>query len=101
MVSKAEYLIAMNKEDRQLALTSSKIYTFANLNEKGEFQKDADDGSFDSSSFVMVSKNGTSYSYCICVIGSKRKIGDNCNPSSGTGCILSTTLSGIDIVSNK
>ena len=101
MVSKAEYLIAMNKEDRQLALTSSKIYTFVDLNEKGEFAKDADDGSFDSSSFVMVSKSGTSYSYCICVIGSKRKIGDNCNSSTGTGCVLSTTLSGIDIVSDK
>lgn len=101
MVSKAEYLISSKKTDREQALSSRKIYTFSELNEKGEFLKDADDGSFDNSSFVMVSKNGSSFNYCICVIGSKRKIGDSCNASSGTGCVSSTSLTGIDNVTDK
>ena len=101
MVAKAEYLISLNKADRQeIDLNGSKTYTFANLNEKGEFQKDADDGSFDASTFVKVKKNSSSYVYCICVKGSRRTIGTggNCNSSNGSGCIESKYLTGIDKV---
>ena len=103
MVSKAEYLISMKKNDRQQASSSGKIYIFADLNEKDEFQKDADDGNFDSNSFVKVTKSGTSFNYCVCVIGSKRKItnGTNCNSTSGAGCVSSASLTGIDIVKDK
>ena len=102
MVSKAEYLIALKKNDRDVAV-SGKVYTFSDLNEKGEFSSDADGGNFDSSSFVKVTKSGQGYQYCICVIGSKRKIssGNTCYPSTGEGCISSTSLTGIDKVKDK
>ena len=102
MVSKAEYLIAVKKADRDAAVVG-KIYTLSDLNEKGEFSLDADGGSFDSSSFVKVTRNGNEYQYCICVIGSKRRIssGDTCSPNTGNGCISSTTLTGIDKVNDK
>ena len=103
MVSKAEYLFALNKSDRDTAATSGKIYKFVDLNEKGEFQKDADDGEFNSNSFVKVTKNSSGYVYCICVEGSRRKInnGSSCNSSTGEGCVNSTTLTGIDKVKDK
>ena len=101
MVSKAEYLLSKNREDRNQAKTSEKTYTFSDLNEKGEFLQDADGGEFDSSSFVKVTFDGTSYQYCICVIGKSRNIksGDNCQSQSS--CILSTSLTSIDVVNDN
>lgn len=103
MISKAEYLIAESREDRNIAKSTSKIYTLQDLNEKGEFLKDADGGEFDSSSFVKVTFNGTSYEYCICLIGSSRNIksGDICDSTNGNGCVISTTLTSIDKVNDN
>lgn len=102
MVSKAEYLLALSKADRDAAASSGKTYTFAQLNEKGEFQKDADDGNFDSSTFVRVTKSGSSYVYCICVEGSRRRISSGGACSGGTNaCVNSSTLTGIDKVKDK
>ena len=104
MVSKAEYLLALKKADRDIAATSNgKIYTFTALNEKGEFQKDADDGDFNNNTYVKVTKSGSSYVYCICVDGSKRRISkDNSACSSSTSsCVNSTTLTSIDVVKDK
>lgn len=104
MISKAEYLIALKKSDRDAAATSSgKTYTFTDLNEKGEFQKDADDGNFGSSTFVKVTKSGNSYVYCICVEGSRRRISNgNAACSSGaSACINGNTLTSIDKVKDK
>ena len=104
MVSKAEYLLALNKNDRtDAATTDGKIYKYVDLNEKGEFQKDADDGKFSNNTFVKVKKTDDGYNYCICVEGSRRLIssGNSCNYSTGTGCVDSTTLTGIDKVKDK
>jgi len=103
MVSKAEYLLALNKSDRNDAASSGKIYTFTALNEKGEFQKDADDGDFNDNTYVKVTKSDSSYVYCICVDGSKRRISkDNSACSSSTSsCVNSTTLTSIDVVKDK
>ncbi len=103
MVSKAEYLLALNKSDRNDAASNGKIYTFTALNEKGEFQKDADDGDFNDNTYVKVTKSGSSYVYCICVDGSRRRISNNnsaCS-SSTSSCVNSTTLTSIDVVKDK
>ena len=103
MVSKAEYLLALNKTDRNAAASGGKIYSFTALNEKGEFQKDADDGEFSGNTYVKVTKSGSSYVYCICVEGSKRNISNNnvtCN-SSTSSCVDSTTLTSIDVVKDN
>ncbi len=95
MVAKANELIASNKEDRDLAKSSGKTYSFTSLNEKDEFSNDADGGSFDSSNtFVKVTFSDNSFKYCIKVIGSKRSIKDK----TTSNCIDSSNLTGIDIV---
>lgn len=105
MVSRAEYLISENSEDRNLVktTTSGVIYSYATLNDKGEFQTDSDGGVFDSNSFVKVTREGSVIMYCVCVIGSKRLIssGNTCNATTGAGCIDSSELSSISIVKDK
>ena len=106
MVAKAEYLLSEKREYRTVAKTSGKIFKFSDLNQEGEFQNDSDGGGFDTNSFVKVTFNTTNnkYQYCICVIGSKRKITNTsgtCNSSSGSGCIMSDSLTGIDVIKDK
>ena len=102
MVSKAEYLFSSSKTDREIVLAGgNKIYAFASLNEKEEFKTDADNGSYDPNTFVMISLKNGSYNYCICAVGSKRKIGTTCNATTGTGCVSSDTLTGIAVVKDK
>ena len=103
MVAKAEYLIASSSQDRETAKTSLVKYSFAQLNEDNEFEQDADGGEYDgNATFVKVSYNSTkkSYEYCLCVIGSKRKItnGNNCNYTTGAGCLISDNLTDISVV---
>lgn len=96
MVTKAKYLISINKVDRKNVLAgNNKIYNLNDLNEKGEFETDADGGSYESVS-VIVSYDNTNkvYKYCIQVVGSKRVIGK-------TSCIDSESLTGIDVVKDK
>ena len=96
MVIKAEYLLSINKEDRNNVLSgNSKIYNLNDLNEKGEFEKDADGGNYESAS-VTVSYDATNkvYKYCIQIIGSKRVIGKS-------SCLDSESLTGIDVVKDK
>lgn len=106
MISKANYLVSTNKEDRDLILDgANKIYSLSDLNEKGEFQSDADNGVYDSKTYVKVSLVNNSYRFCICVLGSKRIISDTatCNPTiaSDSECLDSSELTGIDVVKNK
>ena len=101
MVSKAEYLISSRSEDRNLVKSGETVqYSFEQLNEKGEFQTDADGQPFNLNSFVKVTKNGNNYSYCICAMGKKRIISKNGTNdcSSLNNCILSEELTSIDIV---
>ena len=105
MVSKAEYLLSLDKTNRN-KLNNGQIsditYYYSDLNEKGEFQKDADDENFDSSTFVKITKSDSSYLYCVCVEGSRRIIsnGSTCN-SGASACVDSSTLTGIDKVKDK
>ena len=107
MASKAEYLISSSKSDRNLAYSSGKVYTFADLNEKAEFDKDADNGAYANSTFVYVSASGDELKYCVCVIGSRRKItgsSGTCSSSSttaGVDCVLSGNLGSINIVKDN
>ncbi len=106
MVSKAEYLLSkdtVNRNKLKRGEVTNIIYNFNDLNNNGEFQTDADGGIFDNTSFVKISINGSNYESCICVIGSKRRIGDtnSCDATTGDGCILSNTLTGIDKVKDK
>ena len=102
MVSKASYLLSNNPSDRETVLAGNRIiYNFNDLNEDEEFLTDADGGSYDANTFVMVTLNSGSYNYCICAVGSKRQIGSSCNATTGSGCVSSTTLTGIDVVKDK
>lgn len=93
MVAKSKYLISTNKDDRNKVNNGQTVtYNLNKLNEKKEFETDADGGEYDSSTYVNVSKVNNSYQYCIYVIGSKRNIKD------GNNCVLSDNLTGIDIV---
>ena len=104
MISKAQYLISMDSENRNKLKNgniNSITYDFNKLNDKGEFLKDADDETFQNGDFfVKVEKSDTTFTYCVCVVGSRRKIGDNCNSSSAI-CIPESQLTGIDIVVDK
>ena len=104
MISKAEYLLSKDTESRNKLRNgnvNSITYDYTQLNEKGEFLKDADDGEFKNGDFfVKVTKSGSSFNYCVCVVGSRRKIGNNCNTASAT-CIPESQLTGIDIVIDK
>ena len=102
MISKAEYLLSMDVENRNKLKNGSTpqvTYDFTKLNEKGEFQKDADDGEF-VNAFVKVTNSNSTFIYCVCVEGSRRKVGNNCGTSSAT-CIVESELKGIDKVVDK
>ena len=107
MISKAEYLVSLEDiTGRNQIKTDGKIYRFSDLNKNGEFQNDADGGEFASNSFVKVYKSEDEYKYCICVLGSKRKItgtSKTCDPTRSTDesdCELSSDIiiKGIDVV---
>ena len=103
MVAKAEYLISENKTDRDTIrkTNGSKVYRFADLNVKKEFPSDADGGSYNANSYVKVTLNSGSYKFCVCVLGSKRRVGgsgNSCNPTAATDCIDSKSLTGINVV---
>ena len=106
MVSKAEGLISSSSSDRNEAKNHGIVYHFSDLNEKREFTTDADGGSFSQDTFVSVSVSGNTYQYCVCIIGSKRKVtGSNktcstLNTTPGVGCLLSTNLTSINVVSD-
>ena len=96
MITRAEYLISTTKADRDKVLAGSSVtYAFPILNAKGEFPNDPDGGSYDASSYVTVSRSGSTYSYCIKLVGSKRQISD------GSTCLTSNNLTGITVVQDK
>ena len=74
MITKAEYLVSVNKSDRTTIKSSGHTYSIDDLNVDKEFDNDADGGPFDSSSFVYVTYFNNQYQYCACVIGSARQI---------------------------
>lgn len=93
MVAKAKYLISVNKYDRNKVNNGETItYSFSQLNEKKEFDQDADGGEYNNSTYVKVSLVNNNYRYCVYIIGSKRNIKDN------DDCISSDRLTGIDVV---
>ena len=115
MISKAEYLLSIDRTARNSVQNGTpKVYYFSSnidkyLNEKNEFPNDADGGAYDTKSYVKItySSSGANkvYNYCICLVGSKRKIGSNnqdtCDSSLSGNCVDSKDLSGIDIVKDK
>lgn len=106
MIAKADYLISSNKSERDLVYNGASIvYDFSDLNEKGEFESDTDNGVYDSKTYVKVSLVNNSYRYCICVLGSKRIISDTatCNPisASDSECLIGSELTGIDKVKDR
>ena len=106
MIAKANYLISSSKSDRDLVNNGANvIYDLSKLNEKGEFGSDADNGVYDSKTYVKVSRVNNSYKYCICVLGSKRIISDTttCTPTTArdSECLDSSELTGIDKVKER
>lgn len=112
MVTKAEYLISINKNDRNIVKNNGEVlYSLRTLKEKGDFQVDADgvkftDQNYDNS-FVKVSFIDNEFKYCICLMGSKRKItgtSKTCNinnTGSESGCLDSGNLTSINVVSDN
>ena len=104
MVSKAEFFISSNRNDRTQAQSGGKLYTFSELNEKAEFLKDSDGGKYESETFVYVFYSDSKFKYCACILGSKKRItgGSNTcsygNISPGSGCILSDELTSVSVV---
>lgn len=113
MVTKAEYLISINKNDRNIVKNDPNgiVYSLETLNEKGDFQVDADGVKFTDqsyqNSFVKVSFIDNEFKYCICLMGSKRKItgtSKTCNinnTDSESGCLDSGNLTSINVVSDN
>ncbi len=115
MVSKAEYLFSLDKTARtRVKGGTPQVYYFNQssgkyINEKNEFPEDSDGGTYDSNSYVKItlatSGSSKTYNYCICLIGSKRKIGatgsSSCNSASSNNCVDSTNLTGVDVVKDK
>ena len=96
-------IISASKADRETVrkTNGAKVYRFADLNVKGEFPSDADGGSYNANSYVKVTLNSGSYKFCVCVLGSKRRVGgsgNTCNPTTASDCIDSKSLTGIEIV---
>ncbi len=103
MVAKAESLISASKDDRNAVRQGGyKVYRFAELNAKMEFANDPDGGSYDSNTYVKVTLQSNSYKYCICALGTKRRVGSGssqtCNPTNANDCLDSNLLTGIDVV---
>ncbi len=96
MVAKAEYLVSSNKTDRDYVRSGgSKTYNLVSLNEKGEFDKDADGGSYNASTYVRVTYSGGKYKFCVYALGSKRRVG------TATSCVYSEDLTGITVVKDN
>jgi type IV pilus assembly protein PilA len=78
MLDDAKKLISLAKMkiniDYDARNSSTKTYTFEELNSDGEITTDPDGGSYDSSSYVIYTKADASH-YCIYLQGSKRHIG--------------------------
>ena len=107
MISKAEALIAENRDYRTIAQTASgitfqfntysktelgKLVTIKGLNEKGEFDKDADAGPYNDDTYVKVTYASNKYVYCVYASGSKRHIGTQ------SSCITKDNLKDINQV---
>ena len=106
MISKAEALIAENRDYRTIAQTASgitfryknytlnsgKLVTVKGLNEKGEFDKDADAGPYNDDTYVKVTYASNKYVYCVYASGSKRHIGTQ------SSCITKDNLKDINQV---
>ena len=106
MISKAEALIAENRDYRTIAQTASgitfryknytlnagKLVTVKGLNEKGEFDKDADAGTYNDNTYVKVTYASSKYVYCVYASGSKRHIGTE------SSCITKDNLKDINQV---
>lgn len=106
MISKAEYLISSNRDDRNKLLNNEVSYiTYylneSGLNEKQEYTTDADGGPYSDKTFVKVSLKEGSYEYCVCVVGSRRNISTNGNCNSLDNCLTSDRLTGIDVVKDN
>ena len=99
MVSKAEYLISKNANDRNIVKSGESVkYNYNQLNEKGEFEVDSDGQPFNDSSFVIVTKEGNNFSYCVCAMGTKKIISTTYNCSLESYCIDNSSLNSIDVV---
>ena len=95
MITKAEYLLSISREDRNTVSTNGTItYSLSKLNEKNEFFSDPDGGTYEEAS-VTVTLSNREYKYCIYLKGSKRQIG------TSTSCIDSSNLTGIDVVKDN
>ncbi len=106
MVSKANYLISADRVERDKVKSGiPKVYMLSDLNEKEEFANDPDGGSYNTSTYVRVSYDtvNKAYKYCICVMGSKRRISNanTCNPVSTTDCLDSSSLTGISVIKDN
>ena len=110
MIAKAEYLFSLDKDKRNSVRSGSyQAYYFNKgsryLNEKNEFPEDVDNGAYTDDSYVKITYESNNFKYCICLIGSKRKIGatstDTCNPSLTNNCLYTEDLTGIDVVKDK
>ena len=92
----SEYLVSSNKTDRDYVRSGgSKTYNLVSLNEKGEFDKDADGGSYNASTYVRVTYSGGKYKFCVYALGSKRRVG------TATSCVYSEDLTGITVVKDN
>jgi len=104
MIAKAEYFVSSNRNDRTQIQSGGKVYTFSDLNEKAEFLKDADGGSYEAETFVYVFYSNSKFQYCACILGSKKRITGSSNTCSygnttpGSGCVLSDNINGVDVV---
>ena len=104
MVAKAEYLVSSNKTDRDAVRNGgTKVYRLTSLNEKGEFSSDADGGSYNDNTYVKVTYSSGKYNFCVCALGSKRRVSSSatCSPTLGNDCVDSNKLTGITIVKDN
>ena len=115
MISKAEYLLSIDRDARKKVQNgTAQIYSFSSsvgksLNEKNEFPNDPDGGTYDAKSYVKITRSGSgtnyTFKYCICLMGSKRRIGASgytaCNSGISSTCVDSSLLTGIDIVKDN
>lgn len=95
LVSRAEYLKSLNKEDRDKIMNGENvIYSFSDLNSTGDFDSDTDGGKYSNNTYIIVSfdNNTNTYKFCVYIEGSKRKIGEKAS------CLDSSNLDSIDVV---
>ncbi len=108
MAATAEYLVSSNKNYRnEIATAGSKIFTFAELNYKHEYDKDVNNDTYDTSTYVKVSLGSTgayqTYNSCVCIISSKYVINNGSTKYCDTKneCINVKSLTGIERVQDK